>query len=148
MVDIVHRIAAKDASPEQTYDALATLEGLSRWWTENTTGTTDVGGRISFKFENGDFEMEVAELEKGERVLWEVVGGSAPEWIGTKIHWDLKTEGDHTVVLFKHEGWRQPVEFMHHCSTKWGSFLMSLKQYLETGAGAPWPHDVHIDNWG
>jgi uncharacterized protein YndB with AHSA1/START domain len=148
MVDIVHRIAAKDASPEQTYDALATLEGLSRWWTENTTGTTDVGGRISFKFENGDFEMEVAELEKGERVLWEVVGGSAPEWIGTKIHWDLKTEGDHTVVLFKHEGWREPVEFMHHCSTKWGSFLMSLKQYLETGAGAPWPHDVHIDNWG
>ncbi|MDA1388208.1 MULTISPECIES: SRPBCC family protein [Glycomyces] len=148
MVDIVHRIAAKDASPEQTYDALATLEGLSRWWTENTTGTTDVGGRISFKFENGDFEMEVTELDKGERVLWEVVGGSAPEWIGTKIHWDLKTEGDHTVVLFKHEGWREPVEFMHHCSTKWGSFLMSLKQYLETGAGAPWPHDVHIDNWG
>lgn len=148
MVDIVHRIAAKDASPEQTYDALATLEGLSRWWTENTTGATDVGGRISFKFENGDFEMEVAELEKGERVLWEVVGGSAPEWIGTKIHWDLKTEGDHTVVLFKHEGWREPVEFMHHCSTKWGSFLLSLKQYLETGAGAPWPHDVHIDNWG
>ncbi|GAA2161470.1 hypothetical protein GCM10010403_06120 [Glycomyces rutgersensis] len=92
--------------------------------------------------------MEVTELDKGERVLWEVVGGSAPEWIGTKIHWDLKTEGDHTVVLFKHEGWREPVEFMHHCSTKWGSFLMSLKQYLETGAGAPWPHDVHIDNWG
>jgi uncharacterized protein YndB with AHSA1/START domain len=148
MVDILHRIAAKDASPEQTYDALATLEGLSRWWTENTTGTTDVGGRISFKFENGDFEMEVAELEKGERVLWEVVGGSAPEWIGTKIHWDLKTEGDHTVVLFKHEGWREPVEFMHHCSTKWGSFLVSLKQYLETGQGAPWPHDLHIDNWG
>jgi uncharacterized protein YndB with AHSA1/START domain len=148
MVDILHRIAAKDVSPEQTYDALATLEGLSRWWTENTTGATDVGGRISFKFENGDFEMEVAELEAGERVLWEVVGGSAPEWIGTKIHWDLKPEGDYTVVLFKHEGWREPVEFMHHCSTKWGSFLMSLKEYLETGTGAPWPRDVHIDNWG
>jgi uncharacterized protein YndB with AHSA1/START domain len=148
MVDILHRIAAKGADPAQTYDALATLEGLSRWWTENTTGTTDVGGRISFKFENGDFEMEVAELQAGERVLWEVVGGSAPEWIGTKIHWDLKPEGDHTVVLFKHEGWREPVEFMHHCSTKWGSFLMSLKQYLETGQGAPWPRDVHIDNWG
>ena len=147
MVDIVHRIAAKDASPEQTYDALATLEGLSRWWTENTTGTTDVGGRISFKFENGDFEMEVAELDKGERVLWEVVGGSAPEWIGTKIHWDLKTEGDHTVVLFKHEGWREPVEFMHHCSTKWGSFLMSLKALVETGTGAPAPRDVQISNW-
>ncbi|HEY1094285.1 MAG TPA: SRPBCC domain-containing protein [Glycomyces sp.] len=148
MVDILHRIAAKGADPGRTYDALTTLEGLSRWWTENTTGTTDVGGRISFKFENGDFEMEVAELKAGERVLWDVVGGSAPEWIGTKIHWDLKPEGDYTVVLFKHEGWREPVEFMHHCSTKWGSFLMSLKEYLETGTGAPWPRDVHTDNWG
>lgn len=148
MVDILHRIAAEGVAAQRTYDALTTLEGLSRWWTENTTGTTDVGGRISFKFENGDFEMEVAELEADRRVLWEVVGGSAPEWIGTKIHWDLKTDGDDTVVLFKHEGWREPVEFMHHCSTKWGSFLMSLKQFLEQGQGAPWPHDVHVDNWG
>jgi uncharacterized protein YndB with AHSA1/START domain len=148
MVDILHRIAAKGVEANETYDALTTLEGLSRWWTENTTGTTDVGGRIAFKFENGDFEMEVAELEPGARVLWEVVGGSAPEWIGTKIHWDLRQEDDYTVVLFKHEGWAEPIEFMHHCSTKWGSFLVSLKQLLETGQGAPWPHDPHIDNWG
>ena len=26
---------------------------------------------------------------------------------------------DYTIVLFKHEGWEEPVEFMHHCSTKW-----------------------------
>lgn len=36
---------------------------------------------------------------------------------------------------------------MHHCSTKWAIFLMSLKAYLETGAGQPSPHDVKIDNW-
>lgn len=148
MVDILHRIGAEHTTPEQAYASLATLEGLSGWWTENTTGTTDVGGRIAFKFENGEFEMEVLELEPGERVLWEVVGGDVPEWIGTKIHWDLRREGDYTVVLFKHEGWREPIEFMHHCSTKWGSFLMSLKQQLETGTGAPWPRDVHTDNWG
>ncbi len=36
---------------------------------------------------------------------------------------------------------------MHHCSTKWAVFLMSLKSLLETGTGAPDPHDVKIDNW-
>ena len=148
MVDILHRIAVEGKDSQETYDALATLEGLSRWWTENTTGATDVGGEISFKFENGEFGMKVVETEPGKRVLWEVVGGDVPEWIGTKIHWDLREEGDYTVVLFKHEGWREPVEFMHHCSTKWGEFMMSLKRFLETGQGAPWPHDVHIDNWG
>ena len=39
-------------------------------------------------------------------------------------------------LLFKHEGWREPVEFMHHCSTKWAIFLMSLKSLVETGKGA------------
>lgn len=46
-----------------------------------------------------------------------------------------------------HEGWREPVEFMHHCSTKWGTFLMSLKSLLETGSGAPAPDDVKVSDW-
>ena len=58
-----------------------------------------------------------------------------------------KQEDDYTIVLFKHEGWREPVEFMHHCSTKWATFLMSLKSLLETGTGAPEPRDVKISNW-
>jgi hypothetical protein len=37
-------------------------------------------------------------------------------------------------VLFKHQGWKEPVEFMHHCSTKWAVFLLSLKSLLETKA--------------
>jgi hypothetical protein len=39
------------------------------------------------------------------------------------------------------------VEFMHHCSTKWAVFLLSLKSLVETGQGAPEPNDVKIDNW-
>ena len=69
------------------------------------------------------------------------------EWIGTKIRWDLREEDDYTIVNFKHEGWKEPVEFMHHCSTKWAVFLMSLKALVENGQGAPHPHDVKIDNW-
>jgi hypothetical protein len=36
---------------------------------------------------------------------------------------------------------------MHHCSTKWAIFLMSLKAFVETGKGAPSPDDVKIDSW-
>ena len=151
MVDILHRVGVVDATPDKTYEALTTLDGLSGWWTERTTGETDLGGVIDFRFDRdgnelGFFDMKVAELKPGERVLWEVVDGP-PEWVGTKVHWDLQQDGDYTVVRFKHEGWREPVEFMHHCSTKWAVFLMSLKQFVETGKGEPAPHDVRIDNW-
>jgi len=78
-------------------------------------------------------------------VLWKVVDGPK-EWVGTKISWDLRKEGERSIVMFKHEGWREPVEFMHHCSTKWAVFLMSLKSLVENGRGAPSPNDVKIDN--
>ena len=74
---------------------------------------------------------------------WKVVEGPQ-EWVGTTIDWHLRQDGDHTIVLFEHQGWKEPVEFMHHCSTKWATYLMSLKSLVETGNGAPSPRDVHI----
>ncbi|WP_113701363.1 SRPBCC family protein [Nonomuraea lactucae] len=146
MADILHRIGVEQSSPEQVYDALTTLGGLSGWWAEKTSGKTDLGGVIEFRFGPGGIDMKVAELDPGRLVRWEVVDGPR-EWIGTSVRWDLRQDGDYTIVLFKHEGWREPVEFMHHCSTKWGTFLMSLKQLLETGEGAPEPRDVRISDW-
>ena len=146
MPDILHRIGVDHASPDQVYDALTTIDGLSGWWTTETTGETDLGGVIEFRFEPGGFDMKVAEIEPGRRVRWDVVDGPA-EWVGTNIQWDIQQQGEYAIVLFKHEGWREPVEFMHHCSTKWATFLMSLKQFVETGTGAPAPHDVQISDW-
>lgn len=146
MVDILHRIGIEGSGPEEVHGALATVEGLRGWWTDDTTGRSAVGGVLAFRFPSGGFDMEVVELQPGERVLWRVVDGPA-EWVGTTIDWRLRREGDWTIVLFAHRGWREPVEFMHHCSTKWGTFLMSLKSLLETGKGAPAPRDVAIDDW-
>jgi uncharacterized protein YndB with AHSA1/START domain len=145
-MDILHRIGVEGATPRQVYDALTTLEGLSGWWAEKTTGDPSVGGVIEFRFVPGGFDMEVLELEPGRLVRWEVVDGPA-EWVGTTIRWDLRHEEDYTIVLFRHEGWREPVEFMYHCSTKWATFLMSLKQLIETGVGSPDPRDVPISDW-
>lgn len=36
---------------------------------------------------------------------------------------------------------------MHHCSIKWATYLMSLKQLIEGGEGAPSPRDLKIINW-
>ena len=69
------------------------------------------------------------------------------EWIGTTVRFNLHEDDEYTIVDFAHEGWREPVEFMNHCSTRWGVFLLSLKQLVETGSGQPAPHDVMVSNW-
>ncbi len=150
MVDILHRVGIKASLPE-VYRALATREGVASWWTTQTQGESEVGGILKFRFssegkEIGGFDMKVLELAPGKRVLWQVVEGPA-EWLGTRIGFDLKQEDDYAIVLFRHEGWREPAEFMSHCSTKWATFLMSLKSLVETGQGHPSPDDVRIGNW-
>jgi len=149
MVDILHKVGIKSPAAE-VYSALTTTEGLAGWWTINTRGEGGaLGGVLQFGFavaDGGGFDMKVLELDAGGRVLWEVVDGPE-EWIGTQVEWRLEQVDDYTSVLFAHRGWREPVEFMHHCSTKWAIYLMSLKSLIETGKGAPDPHDVKIDNW-
>ena len=146
MVDILHKVGIKSSSLKDVYQALTTVEGLSGWWTSDTRGESKVGGVLQFRFGGGGFDMKVLDLKPSEHVLWQVVDGPE-EWLGTKVSFDLKQNGDWIVVLFKHQGWKEPVEFMHHCSTKWGVFLLSLKSLLETGAGAPHPHEIKLDSW-
>jgi hypothetical protein len=33
---------------------------------------------------------------------------------------------------------------MAHCSARWAYFLLSLKSYLETGRGTPFPEDLRF----
>ncbi|WP_020388427.1 SRPBCC family protein [Kribbella catacumbae] len=146
MVDILHRVGVK-ASVDEVYTALTTIDGLAGWWTTNTVGEgSEVGGVVQFTFGPGGFDMKVLELVPGKRVLWEVVEGPE-EWVGTQVEWELGQVDEWAIILFKHEGWKEPVEFMNHCSTKWAIFLMSLKSMIETGKGSPDPDDVSISNW-
>ena len=167
MADIRHRVGIT-APREQVYQALATTEGLSRWWTQDTAGDLAVGGKLEFYF--GQAEpgaiMEVTELDPGQRVAWRCVQGP-DEWVGTAVTFDLSRGGDgpaadgpgadgpgadgpggETVLLFTHADWREPVEFMHHCSTKWAYFLLGLKAGLEGGPATPYPQDMAISSWG
>jgi uncharacterized protein YndB with AHSA1/START domain len=148
MVDILHRIGAT-ASPEDVYAALTTVDGLAGWWTEDTQGDPSPGGVVRFRFAaaGGEgFDMRVLEAVPDKLVLWEVVDGPE-EWIGTQVRFELSQEDGFTIVLFQHTGWTEPVVFMHHCSTRWATYLMSLKRYLETGTGEPSPHEVEVSNW-
>ena len=148
MVDILHRVGVVTPTPESVYQALTTVAGLTSWWTEDVSGSGELGGVLEFRFPPvGGFDMEVLEATPGKRVTWRVVDGPA-EWVGTTIDWELRQDGEYTIVLFTHAGWREPVEFMHHCSTKWAVFLLGLKAGLEGGKATPFPDDLAISSWG
>lgn len=151
MINIIHRIGVKSAA-DRVYKALSTIEGLANWWTEEVEGEALTGGNIKFTFrtETGDVKgqmvMKVQELNPQQSVTWRCVEGPE-EWIGTSVTFELTEQDGQTTIIFGHRDWREAVEFTAHCSMKWAVFLLSLRDYIETGKGKPSPDDVKIDNW-
>jgi uncharacterized protein YndB with AHSA1/START domain len=150
MYEIRHRIGV-EAPVQEVYDAIATAEGTRRWWTEDVTltGGPGVGGELTFGF-GGDriVTMVLTELAPPTKIVWRCTAGPA-EWIGGTFTFELKGDDTdaETVVLFTNSGWREPVEFMHHCSTAWAYYLLSLKHDVGGGKGTPWPGNEPVSSW-
>ena len=151
MVSIIHRIGIK-APIARVYEAVSTVTGIAGWWTKETTGDSKLGGTVEVAFrstegkEIGRMGFELFELEPNKEVRWRFKTGPE-EWIATDVTFTLTQDGDMTLLIFGHRNWREPVDFMAHCSMKWATFLLSLRQFVETGTGKPAPDDLKIDNW-
>ena len=151
MADIIHRVGIK-APVSKVYAALSTVEGVGGWWTKNISGSSKIKGTIEVRFHSSDgkeighMNMEVMALDPNKKVHWRFTSGPE-EWVGTDVIFNLSQDGDYTIVLFGHKKWREANDFTAHCSMKWATFLLSLKELVESGKGKPSPNDVKIDNW-
>ena len=144
MANITHAISCA-ADLDTAMQAVTTLDGLNNWWTSDTTGDPAEGGVLAFRF--GDFggpDMSVEKVTESA-VIWKCVAGP-DEWLDTTIEFEFrKTDGGLTQLHFTHRGWADETPFHYHCSMKWASFLLSLKEYLDLGEGRPFPDDIQIE---
>jgi hypothetical protein len=147
-MEMIRNRVGIEAPRAQVLAKLTTLEGLASWWTRDVTGEPGVGGKVQFSFGGPDrtVVMEVVE-STDRRVVWRGEASTADEWVGGMFTFDLEQTGGETVLRFT-QSWREPVEFMFHCSTKWAYYLLGLKASLEGGKGTPYPGDLHISSWG
>lgn len=151
MPDIIHRIGIR-APAARVLDAITTATGIAGWWTRDASDLGAGRRAVAVRFRRhdgtllGGMEYDIAVESPDRRVRWRFTDGP-PEWLGTDATFELTEDGDMTILVFGHRGWREPVEFMAHCSMKWAVFLLSLRDFAESGAGRPSPVDMKIDNW-
>jgi uncharacterized protein YndB with AHSA1/START domain len=148
MSDIRHRVGIA-APPERVRWALSTLEGLAGFWSEDVEGDPAPGGTLRYYFGNPEPRVTVEVLDTADPFLieWRCVGGP-DEWVETTLTFQIEALEGETAVSLTQAGWREPVAFMYHCSTKWAYFMLGLKHWLEGADPVAWPHDEKMSSWG
>jgi uncharacterized protein YndB with AHSA1/START domain len=157
----IHQEVIIGVSAEEVFHALTSEEGLSAWWTPQTTALNEVGTVSRFGFGPNYFkEMRITELEPFKYLEWSCLAG-AHEWIGTTLKFTLSSgskktlaqsypeAGDQlqqqrsnqcTLLQLQHNDWTRYSLMFAECSYTWAQFLRSIKLFCETGNGTPWPN--------
>lgn len=118
-------------------EALTTPAGITAWWTE-TTGAGKAGGVLSMTFGTPDPMTVRVDRAGPASVQWTVLDCPVmADWDGTRPEFVLEQIGGTTEVTFRHHGLSEELECHDVCSRSWDHFMLSLKQYVETGTGMP-----------
>jgi len=141
-----------NAPVSKVYEALATAEGLGKWWAPHTSTETDAGLVLAHSpgAEHGDVKMKVVDTTRNKRVEWEIISthpesSPASGWTGTHIIFEI-TERENpgmrlgisdeaprlAVLEFRHSGWDENSEYFGFCNFAWGAVLQMLKQWCES----------------
>jgi uncharacterized protein YndB with AHSA1/START domain len=137
--EICHEIMIK-ASPGELYQALTDVKRLAHWWTIDTRGESKIGKSLKFCFDEFCQVIEVTTLKPDELVRWHVTKKGLPDWADTEIEFKIFREDDKTFLHFRHSNWRGDAKMFPNCSLGWAIFLLSLKEFVETGKGGPYPY--------
>lgn len=146
--EIWHEIRI-NASPRDVYEAVTDVEKLAHWWTTDTRGRSEVGKTLEFWFSKSHASaiMEVMALKPHELVQWRVIdSGTGGEWIGTELEFKIFRDQGRTVLHFRHSKWNLDATSFPECSMTWALFLLSLKEFVETGKGRPYPYDIPVNS--
>jgi uncharacterized protein YndB with AHSA1/START domain len=143
--EIWHEIQIK-ATPSEVYQAVTDVSKLAHWWTTDTRGESAVGKKLEFWFYGTmAAEMLVTTLKVDELVQWRVTKRSIPDWINTEIGFKLFRENGQTILHLRHSKWRATAKMFPECSMHWAIFLLSLKEFVESGKGRPHPYDLPVN---
>lgn len=145
MYQIRHRVGIK-AAVQDVYEVLYQPGKLTQWWAAGASGTPVIGGELRLEFPGyPDHVWEITELMDCELVQLRCKQGPGP-WLNTELQFEIVEGESQVYVTLSHRHLDPDSEACLYFNTKWPTFLLSMKNLLETGVGQPFPNDIRINH--
>jgi hypothetical protein len=128
-----------------TKKAAEAITSVSRWWAQHVEGDTqNLNSIFTVRFGETSGTFKIVEVIPNKRMLWDVVDCYLPifknvkDWKGTKLRWDISTEGQSTRITFAHIGLVPGKECYQDCIGGWSFYIKeSLFKLIAEGKGLP-----------
>ncbi len=126
-------------------EAVRKINKVSHWWTKSFVDTSSKpGDRFTVRFGETFVDFEIAELDPGTRVVWEVTDcnlhwiTNKTEWKGTRVIWELAPKNGTTEIRMTHVGVHPGAECYENCKPGWDFYVgKSLQKLLAENVGLP-----------
>lgn len=132
------------APADAVFDAITTAAALTTWWAR-ATGHGDTDGELRFHMNSPDpLVIHVDNATRPTVVEWTVTDCPfLTDWVGTRPMFNITpVDGLESELHFRHVGLTSELECVDMCSRSWDHFMLSLRDYVETGAGSPMGSDA------
>jgi uncharacterized protein YndB with AHSA1/START domain len=143
MADIFHDfpIAVPAA---KVFDAVSAPALLDEWWTKRSSGKPVTGTEYELWFgPEYDWRARVTQSVPEKRFELELVKAD-PDWLGTRVGFELEAAKDSTQVRFHHSGWPAGNEHYRISCYCWAMYLRILRRYLEFGEKVPYEKRLDV----
>ncbi len=139
MYSIFHDLIIK-AKPLEIFEAITQPKHLNNWWTKNCEGKPELGVEYRLYFSpEYDWNAEVSICQIPLKFELHMTACDE-DWDPTRFGFELKDNGDSTLVSFYHIGWQSTNHHFRRTSYSWALLLRLLKNYVEKGEVVEFGH--------
>jgi uncharacterized protein YndB with AHSA1/START domain len=137
MADIFHDFPI--AVPARlVFPLVSTPQGLDCWWTKRASGQPGEGEEFELWFgPQYDWRAKVTRHSPDLAFELQLVRAD-PDWLGTRVGFELEDRGETTAVRFHHIGWPTANEHWRTSCYCWAMYLRILRRYLALGESVPY----------
>jgi uncharacterized protein YndB with AHSA1/START domain len=144
MKKTIHFIGAK-CTKEDMFNAISKPSELGKWWATSAKGTVELGETLHLTFNNlTTLKFRYDEIVPNEKLVLTCYD-SFKSWDKTQLIFEVEEKDNQVFLTQTHQNINsQDTESLTYFSSKWTVYLLSLKQYLETGIGTPYPNETKL----
>ncbi len=134
---IFHDFTIK-VSKKKIFEAIATPQGMNKWWTLKCEGKFKKGETVNLNFtDDYDWRAKITEFSQDKSIEFKMTKAKE-DWMPTSFGFLLTAVGPNvTSVEFYHKNWAEITKEYKIATYCWGSLLSQMKQYLEKGIITP-----------